>query len=178
MPHPRHPSSRREFLAALPALAGAPALMRSTAGAGSFPPDHLRGEEFWLGVREQFLLPAGEAFFNTGTLGASPKVVLDAVVRHMTEVDTTIAHWDYKPEHPDYFSGYRPETELRERIGRLINADAAEVALTTNATMGMNLVANGLPLQPGDEILMTDQEHPGGRTGWELKAKRYGCFVK
>jgi selenocysteine lyase/cysteine desulfurase len=25
---------------------------------------------------------------------------------------------------------------------------------------------------------MTDQEHPGGRTGWELKAKRYGCFAK
>ena len=180
------PRARREFLATLPALAaGAPALIRAGAparaaetGAAPFPPNHLKGESFWKEVRRQFLLPEEEAFFNTGTLGASPRVVLDTVVKHMTEVDTHLAHWDYKPENPDYFTGYRPELELRAKIARLLNAAPEEIALTINATMGMNLVANGLPLEPGDEILMTDQEHPGGRTGWELKAKRYGCFVK
>jgi isopenicillin-N epimerase len=44
--------------------------------------------------------------------------------------------------------------------------------------VGMNTVANGLPLQLGDEVILTDQEHPGGRTGWDLKSKRYGIFVK
>jgi len=175
--------ARRDFLASIPALAAsAPLLLDALKGQqadpGPFPPEELKGEAFWLKVREQFLLPRDEAFFNTGTLGSSPRVVLDAVIRHMTEVDATIAHWDYKPEHPDYFAGYRPEVELREQIGALIGCDAAQVALTVNATMGMNLMANGLGLKPGDEILMTDQEHPGGRTGWELKAKRYGCFVK
>ncbi len=29
-------------------------------------------------------------------------------------------------------------------------------------------------MKPGDEVLMTDQEHPGGEHPWNLKAKRYG----
>ncbi len=172
--------ARREFLASLGGAAlGAPFLLGSAGpGARSFPPDQLEGEAFWKQVREEFLIPRDEAFFNTGTLGSSPRVVLQAVIDHMTHVDSTIAHWDYRPEHPDYFTGYRPEAELRGRIAELVGAEADEIALTINATMGMNLVANGLDLAPGDEILMTDQEHPGGRTGWELRAKRHGCFVK
>jgi selenocysteine lyase/cysteine desulfurase len=53
-----------------------------------------------------------------------------------------------------------------------------EIALTQNATVGMNYVANGLPLEPGDEVILTNQEHPGGRHGWDLRAKRYGIYVK
>jgi isopenicillin-N epimerase len=33
-------------------------------------------------------------------------------------------------------------------------------------------------MKPGDEVLMTDQEHPGGEHPWNLKAKRYGVVVK
>ena len=37
-----------------------------------------------------------------------------------------------------------------------------EIALTQNATMAMNFLANGMTFNPGDEILTTDQEHGGG----------------
>src|SRR5207245_6981213 len=30
----------------------------------------------------------------------------------------------------------------------------------------------------GDDVLMTDQEHPGGEHPWNLRAKRYGIVVK
>jgi len=33
-------------------------------------------------------------------------------------------------------------------------------------------------LKAGDEVLMTDQEHPGGEQPWNLRAKRYGIVVK
>src|SRR6202041_3878362 len=39
-------------------------------------------------------------------------------------------------------------------------------------------IANGLDMKPGDEVLMTDQEHPGGEQPWNLRAKRYGIVVK
>ncbi|MGC2446785.1 MAG: aminotransferase class V-fold PLP-dependent enzyme, partial [Candidatus Sulfotelmatobacter sp.] len=39
-------------------------------------------------------------------------------------------------------------------------------------------IANGVDMKPGDEVLMTDQEHPGGEGPWNLKAKRYGIVVK
>ncbi len=159
--------SRRNFLGALavPAVVAAhpPALPE---------PEKSSEEEFWNTVREQFVIPAGETFFNTCTLGAMPRPVLDAVIQHLRDSQATLAHWDYRPDKPDWFAGYRPEPELRRKLGAVINADADEVALTQNATFGMNFLAHGLELQAGDEILATDQEHPGGRCGWEVRAKR------
>ena len=47
-----------------------------------------------------------------------------------------------------------------------------------NATEANSYIANGVDMKPGDEVLMTDQEHPGGEQPWQLKAKRYGVVVK
>lgn len=142
------------------------------------PPQGPLPAEFWRELRSEFLIPESEAFFNTGTLGSSPRVVLDAVVEHMTHVERDVAHWDYKDGHEQYFTGYFPETELRARIGALINADAEEVALTQNATFGMSFMANGLDLEPVDEVVVMRDAHPGGRCGWELKDARYGPSVR
>ena len=53
-----------------------------------------------------------------------------------------------------------------------------EIALLRNATEANSYIANGIEMKPGDEVLMTDQEHPGGEQPWQLKAKRYGIVVK
>ncbi|MFW6079133.1 MAG: aminotransferase class V-fold PLP-dependent enzyme, partial [Gemmatimonadota bacterium] len=129
-------------------------------------------------LRRSFLIPEDEAFFNTGTLGSSPRAVLDAVVDHMTHVDRDIAHWDYYPDREQYFTGYFREDWLREKIAGLINAELDEIALTQNATYGMNYLANGLDLGPGDEVIVMQDAHAGGRCGWELRGKRYGPHVK
>ena len=93
----------------------------------------------------------------------------------MRKVATDIADWDYKGD--DWISGYQPYTELRAKAGRLINADTEEIALTENATMAMNTMAHGLDLDPGTEVLMTDREHSGGRSGWLVREKRLGIKV-
>src|SRR5687767_11460459 len=96
----------------------------------------------------------------------------------MNHVDRDIADWDYKKDHEYYFSGYNPEVELRAKLARLINGTAEEIALTQNATFGMNFLANGLELRAGDEVIIMQGAHPGGRCGWELRDKRYGARVK
>lgn len=186
-------TDRRAFLsrlAAVPALLAAfprkalgfdpppTAPLRWFAGGMPAPPDGHLPDEFWNELRQQFLIPPDEAFFNTGTLGASPRAVLDAVVDHMTHVERDLAHWDYKGEHEQFFTGYFPERGVREKIARAINADTDEISLTQNATFGMNFLASGLPVEPGDEIVVMNGAHPGGRCGWELRDARYGPAVR
>ena len=142
------------------------------------PPPGPLPQEFWEELRGEFLIPRDEAFFNTGTLGSNPRVVVDAVAGHMRHVARDIAHWEYRAGTEEFFTGYAPERELRGKVASLINAETDEVALTQNATFGMNFMANGLELDPGDEVLIMQGAHPGGRGGFELRDARYGPSVR
>src|SRR6185312_10394246 len=51
--------------------------------------------------------------------------------------------------------------ELRERAARLVGATQADVALTGSTTDGINAVLHAIDIKPGDEILTSDEEHPG-----------------
>ena len=134
--------------------------------------------DYWEKLRRQFPMPADEAFCNTGTIGASPLRVLHAVVDYMVKSMVDVAHVDWHGGGMSLLSGYGAYTELRSKVGKLINADHTLVALTQNATMGMNLLSNGLELPRGSGVITTDIEHPGGRCGWELLAKRRGTTHK
>src|ERR1041385_4935155 len=166
---------RRDFIRLLGAIGFLPAVS-SAAPAETWPAAD--DPHFWSWIRDQFTIPPGQAYFNVGTLGACPRQVLDAVVNSMRDVEQTIAEYDYRPEHTEYISGYRKQEELRTKVGALINASAREIALLQNATMGTNLIAHGLDLHFGDEVLLTAQENIGNKGPWGLREKRDGIVVR
>jgi cysteine desulfurase/selenocysteine lyase len=55
---------------------------------------------------------------------------------------------------------------LRRRAADLLHADVAEIALVHNTTEGINLVAEGYPWQPGDNVVMFDDEFPSNVYPW------------
>ena len=185
-------TDRRTFLASLAAPAAARALrVKAAFPAPAAPtPDATRqprmpaelgagdDEKFWKKLRKEFTIPMDEVFFNTGTMGASPRIVQETVIDHMRHVDRDVAKWDYKGDHEQYFTGYFSERGFRDQLGQVLNCSGKDVALCQNATFGMNFVANGLELAAGDEVVVTDQAHPGGRKGYDLRAKREGIVVK
>jgi cysteine desulfurase/selenocysteine lyase len=81
--------------------------------------------------------------------------------------------------HPDrlnpaeYFE--LPE-RVRNRFGRLIGADASEIALTNSATHGIGIVAAGLGLEAGDEVVITSRNFPSNLFTW-LHLRRLGVRV-
>jgi selenocysteine lyase/cysteine desulfurase len=186
-------TDRRTFLATLAAPAAAHALAPRSAPAPADPvlrdlsdprprmPAEIGvrdDEKFWKALRREFTIPKDEVFFNTGTMGSSPRIVQETVIDHMRHVDRDVAHWDYKADHEQYFTGYFPERRFRDKLGLVLNCDGHDVALCQNATFGMNFVAHGLDLAAGDEVIVTSQAHPGGRKGYDLRAKRDGIVVR
>jgi isopenicillin-N epimerase len=129
-------------------------------------------------ARKHFLIPKGVTYCNTGTLGASPREVVDALVNGTRALETRLADWAYLQPEGEPLTGYEPSVGIRTAVGTFINAKPDEVAITQNATMAMNFLANGLDLAPGDEVISTDQEHGGCISPWRLKAKRFGIVVK
>jgi isopenicillin-N epimerase len=155
----------RELLAQLEKL---PASLPNPATYGN------NDESYWVELRKQFLIPADEVYLNNGTVGSSPAPVLRAIFDGYT---TTEKMDQQDPE--DYpIWGYAAWNEFRDPLAEFVGCKRDEIALLRNATEANSYIANGLDMKPGDEVLMTDQEHPGGEHPWNLKAKRYGIVVK
>src|SRR6201993_4098193 len=176
---------RRGFLSSMMAVAGAtPAFPWGAsdedplAGVPAKLPDKslydTNEEAYWAGLRRQFLIPEDEVYLNNGTVGSSPAPVLRAVFEGYRDAER-LAQTD--PE--DYpIWGYAAWNQFRDPLAAFLGCTRDELALLRNATEANSYIANGLEMQAGDEVLMTDQEHPGGEHPWNLRAKRYGIVVK
>ena len=141
-------------------------------------PDHSllnqNEDAYWAEMRRQFIIPEDEIYLNNGTVGSSPGPVLRAI---FDGYQTTEKMDQQDPE--DYpIWGYASWNEFRDPLAALVGATRDELALLRNATEANSYIANGIDMKPGDEVLMTDQEHPGGEHPWDLKAKRYGIVIK
>lgn len=161
-------TSRRKFIQRAGLLAGA-GIVHQVASADPLQPD-LSGS-LPERIRRQLLIPSGKTYLNTGSLGPSPKPVLDAVMEAMwtLEKDPVSENWGKL--------GLQME-EVRKKVADFIHADTSEVLLTRNTTEGLSLVCQVLPLKPGDEILTTTLEHGGGEVGLEYLTKAKGAVLR
>jgi selenocysteine lyase/cysteine desulfurase len=67
---------------------------------------------------------------------------------------------------------------IRQKAAQFLGAFPDEIAIMRNATECNNLVAQGIDLKAGDEVLIGYLEHDSNRQPWQLKAKRHGIVVK
>ncbi|HEU5181696.1 MAG TPA: aminotransferase class V-fold PLP-dependent enzyme [Candidatus Polarisedimenticolia bacterium] len=155
-------------LAALP-LQGQ--LLKAAQTAATQPLPDLAGfgdrkdEEFWSAVRRCFALPSEVAYFNNGSLGPTPLPVLRDLAGFAHQLAASPAPQMWGP------LGARLE-EVRSHAAALLGAAPDDVALTRNTTEGVSTVGMGLSLAAGDEVITTDQEHPGGAGVWQFLETR------
>lgn len=96
------------------------------------------------------------AYLNAGTLGPLARPTLTAM-QQRAEYDQEQGRGGR--EWFDSIVALR--AGVREQIAALIGTTAERMALTSSTTDGCNIVVAGLRLQPGDEVVTTDSEHPG-----------------
>jgi isopenicillin-N epimerase len=127
-------------------------------------------EGYWDKVRREFRIEDGFAYLNTGTLGATPGPVLDAMQ----------GYWRIMAENPNENSTILQgrQEAIRAKAAQFIGATPGEVAILRNATEGNNLLCQGVNLNAGDEVLIGTLEHDSNRQPWLLRAKRHGIVLK
>ncbi len=124
-------------------------------------------------LRAQFPVLATRAYLNAGTEGPMPQAAADAVRQRITE-DLAAGRAGRA-----YFEQVL-ELAVAARAGyaRALGAEPSEVALTSSTTFGVNTVVQGLRLGPGDEVITSDQEHPGIYVPLRRAKVRHGVKVR
>lgn len=170
---------RRNFLQALAVMTGGLSLRGEKAFSGSINSAPLEqnlagvrplSPRFWQIVKKQFLLPEDYDYFNTGGLGASPFAVVEKVKNATTELEI----------YPQPGHNMEKWWAIKEKCANVFSAscDKKEIALTSCATEGNNIVVNGLPLRRGDEIITSTHEHAGLIIPLLNRMQRDGVVVK
>src|SRR5262249_11410881 len=56
--------------------------------------------------------------------------------------------------------------ETRKRTGRLLSCDPLDVCFVGSTTHGINIVAEGFPWKPGDNVVIVAEEYPANQYPW------------
>ncbi len=146
----------------------------SLIGEGSIqavisPPQSV-DDHSWKDIRESFILDKGSVYMNNASLGLPPLEVVQAVTR------------GYRAISKDPIAGKTMLQEIitqrvKPQLSRIFNVENSQIVLTRNASEGLYLQSLGLRLHPGDEVLITTQEHPAGYRPWRVREDRDGIRV-
>ncbi|HLK18310.1 MAG TPA: aminotransferase class V-fold PLP-dependent enzyme [Bryobacteraceae bacterium] len=163
-------SSRRSFFLSLPAIAALPASWTAFAGALRAAPSSPDNEAYWGLVKRQFPLADDLLYLNAANVCPASRPVLDRHAEYMRDFQSN-------PSFQNRAKYEAMRERLREKIAALLRANADEIAITRNTSEGTNIIVKGVDLKPGDEVLITDHNHPSNSDSWKVRAQREGFTV-
>jgi isopenicillin-N epimerase len=165
--------NRREFARIL-ALGGAVPFVTPTLAwpsADKLPPTPASPDEkFWGAVRDQFVMPPNLTMLNAANLCPSSGPVLETLYNVTKDMDQ-----DPSSDNRAKLGDGRENT--RKLLAEFLRVTPEEIVITRNTSESNNLVSTGIDLKPGDEVLLTADNHPSNHVAWQEKAKRYGFTV-
>jgi len=110
-------------------------------------------------------------YLDSACMTLRPKAVIDAV----TDYYTNYPACGGRSVHKLSWQVTENFEMARDSIRRFMGAEnQSEIIFTKNATESMNIVANGLNLSQGDQVLTSDKEHNANVVPWHHLAKYKG----
>lgn len=135
------------------------------------PEEVAADEDFWFEIQRAFTVDRTLINLNNGGVCPSPRVVQEAMRRYL----------EFSNQAPVYtmWRVLDPQIEtVRRRLALAFGCDAEELAITRNASEGLETCQLGLNLKRGDEVLTTNQDYPRMLTTWRQRERREGIVLK
>jgi isopenicillin-N epimerase len=160
--------SRRDLLAT---SLGAAALAAARPSVGQPFDMPSSSRELWQWVRSQPVLDLQLAYLDVASVGPTLRASMAAEYRARETQSLNVAslrngHWTSE------------SNRLATRFAAFLGCDADELVFTRGTGEGLGIVAAGLDLAAGDEVITTTREHPAALSPWLMLARRRGIVVK
>ena len=111
-------------------------------------------------MKSYFQLDENIIHLNHAAVAPWPVVTRDAVIA-FAEENVSIGSQNYG-------LWMQTEQQLKQKLAKLINAESTdEIAILKNTSEGLSLIAQGLGLKSGDNIVIPAEEFPSNRVAWQ-----------
>jgi selenocysteine lyase/cysteine desulfurase len=170
-------SDRRSFFKALGAAAGSAALAdlafaRSVVASELQHVPQVSSAMDMRLLRDRYFLDPDVLYVNHASIGTIPRIVHEARTQYLRLCETNPWRYMWGGEWEE------PREEVRVTAALMLGCLPEELAFTHNTTEGFNVLAQGLPLKPGDEVLFSTLNHPGASVCWHHFASTRGFSVR
>ena len=137
----------------------------TAAVADRSPADVAADENYWREIQQAFTLDRTLINLNNGYTCPSPRVVHEALKRYL----------DISNQAPIHFmwNQLEPNVEMvRRQLAAEAGCDPEELAITRNASEGLQIAQLGMDLRPDDEVITTNQDYGRMLDTWEQRVRR------
>ncbi len=129
-----------------------------------------RDEGYWGAVGRQFSFAPGLIYMQNASRGPMPLYVVERLAGYAEEmamdprlvIEVAEAHIE----------------AVRKKAAAFVGADPDEIAITRSTTHGINIVAHGMKLAAGDEVVLGSHEHPCCLQPWRALAAQDGVVIR
>ena len=109
-------------------------------------------------------------YLNTGTVGVMAEPVLASHLENLAAYE--------RGGHTAQARAVEGYEQSRHALAALLNVDAGQLGFNRNATDGINTVAAAFPLDTGDEVITSSEEHPAMIIPWLAACQRAGASLR
>lgn len=120
------------------------------------------------GLKARFLLDSSLIYMNAANIAPCFAMAMEAYQKQLVDFQSNPAFQNREK--------YKQLSEtVRGKLAAWVKASPEEIAITRNTSESNNLIPQGVGLRAGDEILLTEHNHPSNHYSWELRAKQAGA---
>src|SRR3954462_3019076 len=122
-------------------------------------------EGYWRDIQQAFTLDRTIINLNNGYTCPSPRGVHEALKRYLDVSNQAPIHFMWNQLEPNV-------EQVRRKLAVEVGCDPEELAITRNASEGLQICQLGLDLHAGDHVVTTDQDYGRMLDTWDQRARR------
>src|SRR5271154_1158287 len=119
-------------------------------------------------AREQFPITKHRIYFDIANMNSPPRCVSDTLAEYYAVMQDGSG---------DKTAMSAEVEAARRKAAALLHCDPNEIAFVKNTSEGLNIAANAIDWQPGDNVVIPVHEHPNNVFPW-LNLRRRGIEVR
>src|SRR5688572_20234971 len=132
------------------------------------PPDD---DTAWAPLKRHWQIRADTVYLNHGSFGPPPAAVREARRRWLAAAEEQPMDYFVRQLEPAWLAAL-------DKLAGFVGTGGGNLIFVENATAGMNIVADSLPLAAGEEVLLTDHEYGAVQRIWQRACDRAGAAAR